>query len=36
MSSRFTHTSGPEPPGQLAASAAENRGSGSIGVAKGV
>jgi hypothetical protein len=31
MSSRLIQTSGPERPGQLTASAAENRGSGSIG-----
>ena len=36
MSSRLIQTSGPRPPGQLAASAAEKRGSGSIGVAKSV
>ena len=32
MSSRLTHTSGPWPPGQLAASACEKRGMGSRGV----
>ena len=35
-SSRLIHTSGPRPPGQLAASAALKRGSGSMGVAPSV
>ena len=36
MSSRLIQTSGPRPPGQVAASAALKRGIGSIGVTNGV
>jgi hypothetical protein len=36
MSSRLIQTSGPWPPGQVAASAAEKRGRGSSGVTNGV